>query len=270
MNSEVEVLKNIRKSILTAEDFSSLLHLPAVDPEADESGRQRHIHDGLELRFLFSPQNEASPPFSRIEQICLAPPEVSHLTLKQKDLERHITLRLTSQEMYYLRGASPMRIFDLAQHRLPLGIDTNELLPALEEAGYGRIADTDHLRILLAMAFSRAVFCIDDREPRTDRHPAELIAAYIRANFFRNDLSIREIAAKTNFSANYIQIIFRERWNCTPVEYLNEIRLKNARSLLQKHRYLVKEVAAMCGWNYPHYFCRKYRDFYGHLPSEES
>ena len=270
MNFEVDILKKIRKTLLAAEDLAPVLHLPAAEPEEpEEPGRQRHIHDGLELRFLFAPQNGGASPFDRIEEICLAPPEVSHLTLKQKDLERHITIRLTPQEMYYLRGAAPIRIFDLAERRLPPGVDTGELLPALEEAGYGRFSDADHLKILLAMTFSLAVSCFDDREPRPDRHPAELIAAYIRANFFRNDLSVREIAAKTNFSANYIQIIFRKRWHCTPVRYLTEIRLRNARSLLQTHKYQVKEVAAMCGWNYTHYFCRKYREFYGRLPSEE-
>jgi len=270
MNSEVDVLKAVRKTVLLTEDLASALHLPAVESETEEPGRQRHIHDALELRFLFVPQNGAASPFSRIEEICLAPPEVSHLTLKHRDLERHVTIRLTLREMYYLRGASFIRVFDLAELGEAPGVGLNELLPALEEAGYGRVFDGDHLKILLAMVFSQALFCIDGRDPRSDRRPAELIAAYIRANFFRNDLSVREIAAKMNLSANYIQIVFRERWNCTPVKYLTEIRLRNARSLLQKHRYQVKEVAAMCGWNYPHYFCRKYREFFGRLPSEES
>ena len=103
----------------------------------------------------------------------------------------------------------------------------------------------------------------------SEASPAEIIASSIRSCYYRSDLSIREIAGMTRFSPNYIQKVFRAGYNCTPIEYLNGVRLNAARQLLRQHRWQIKEVSAMCGFNYAHYFCRRYKEHFGILPSEE-
>ena len=70
-------------------------------------------------------------------------------------------------------------------------------------------------------------------------------------------------------SFNYIQKIFRNRYGCTPKEYLLDYRLTMARNLLREKKYLVKEVARLCGWNCQHYFSNEYRKKFGIPPSSE-
>ena len=271
--SEIEILKGIRRGVLASEeDFPELL-LPAISREKvgiSGPGRMLHIHNQLELRLLFRERSASKGAFTVIQQLCLTPPEVPHFTLDKSDLERHITLRIDANEIYYLRGLSIIQIYELSRCKVLPGIELGELENALEKVAYGEIDDHDYIRVLVAMFLSSIIFIMQNQGQETVWQPAELIAAYIRANYYRGDLTIQEIAAKTKFSANYIQTVFRKRWNCTPVKYLSVVRLKAARLLLQKHKYQVKEVAALCGWNYVHYFSRQYREYFGHLPSEES
>ncbi len=270
--SEIEILKGIRRGILACTGDLPKLLLPAVSGEktgGTDSGQTLHIHNQLELRLLFKERGYSEGGLAAIQQICLTPPGVPHLTLNKKDLERHITLRIDANEIYYLRGVAIIQIYEPSKCKVLPGIELGELENALEKVANGEITDTDYIRVLLAMFLSAIIFIMQSQVQETTWQPAELIAAYIRANYFRSDLTIQEIAAKTKFSANYIQTVFRRRWDCTPVRYLNTVRLKAARLLLQKHKYQIKEVAALCGWNYAHYFCKQYRAYFGHLPSEE-
>lgn len=273
MDYEIGIIQGVRRQILSEERFVSQMMLPAVLPAVRENPSQnmrRHVHDQLELRLLFQPWTSAENAFSRLQQICLTPPGVSHLTLISDDMKRHITIRIGVNELYYLRGAGNIQIFDRSRCSQPDGINTMDLILAIENAGQGKIKDLDHARLLLGMLLTVAVTTMENKEQTLSHNSADLIAAFIRANYYRNDLTIREIAQKTNFSPNYIQTIFRKQWGCTPVQYLNEVRLKAAKLLLKKHQYQIKEVAGMCGWDYSHYFCKKYREYFGYSPSEEA
>jgi len=272
MDDEIRLFKRIRTQILTEANLISQLQFPALVPQRAVGSRKLqnlHIHELFELRLLFRLRETEENNFSEFQQLCLTPPEVPHLSLLSNELKRHITLRVGAAEVYYMRGLDLSKTFDPSRVVPPPGISLSGLIHALEETGYGRIADPDYIRLLLAMLFSLMISCWEENGESSSLDQADRIAAFMRANYFKTDLSIREIAEKHNLSPNYIQTLFRKRWGCSPLHYLNEVRLKNARLLLQKHRYQVKEVAAMCGWEYTHYFCKKYREYFGHLPSDE-
>lgn len=272
MQNDIEILKEIRKQVLSAELFTSKLVLPAVVTENKGDSLQKkslHIHDLLELRLLFEPWQNDKYAFCSLQEICLTPPEIPHELLQMENLYRHITVRIGANELYYLRGTGLPVIIDTSCCAKLLGVCVTDLVNMLELAGFGKIADEDYVRILVATLLSVVIASMENQGQLPTNQVADLIAAFIRSNYFRDNLSIKEIAEKIRLSPNYIQIVFRKRWGCTPVQYLNEVRLKNAQLLLKKHKYQIKEVAAMCGWNYVHYFCKRYREYFGHLPSEE-
>ncbi len=60
--------------------------------------------------------------------------------------------------------------------------------------------------------------------------------------------------------------IFREYTGVSPVEYRNEIRLKNARFMLESGEYNVSETAGKCGFTNLSFFIRLFKMKYGHTP----
>lgn len=59
---------------------------------------------------------------------------------------------------------------------------------------------------------------------------------------------------------------FIDRMGVSPVEYRNNIRLEEARKLIETGEYSVAEAAYKVGFNNVSFFCRRYKDFFGHTP----
>lgn len=270
MNEEVKFLDIIRRAVLNIDDISAVLKFSSdsqkwSNPHNKIAGM--HLHEQFEMRILFSKNNTTGVDYTKISEICLTPPQLPHKGLAPVNLRQHLTLRISADEIYYLRGTSNVVNFALNHDTTVPGVNYSELITALSECrSYNH--DPDHTRILISMLLSSLRWLLAD-EKIYNISPAEIIANCIRAHYYRSDLSIREIAEMTNFSPNYIQKVFRTGWGYTPIEYLKKVRLNAARQLLRQHRWQIKEVAAMCGWNYAHYFCRCYKEYFGILPSDE-
>ena len=270
MENEVFYLEDIRRSLLSLPELDKVL---SVSNDRQERGipgwntARKHLHELFEMRILFG-SSGGQVDYCNIESIHLTPPQILHEGLNDCDLSRHLTLRLGANEIYYIRGKNNVISIALSPELQVPGVNYAELAAALAQTETTSEFDLEHTRLLMALLIStlRRLLATGKSSQPT---PAEAIANCIRENYYRSDLSIREIADMTRFSPNYIQKIFRAGFNCTPIEYLNEVRLNAARLLLRQHRWQVKEVAAMCGWNYVHYFCRRYKEHFGNLPGDE-
>ena len=270
MTDEITYLENIRSSLLTLPSLEKKLIVNDDRQGSRSPGwktANKHMHELFEMRMLFGAYR-GRVNYSDIENICLTPPQILHDGLNECDLQRHITLRLSADEIYYIRGDNTVLSIALSPDLRVPGVDYAEMATALAQTNNAPDSDLEHTRLLMALLLSTLHYLLVTGK-NTQPTPAELIASCIRENYYRSDLSIREIAELTRFSPNYIQQVFRAGWNCTPIEYLNEVRLNAARQLLRQHRWQVKEVAAMCGWNYVHYFCRRYKEHFGNLPGDE-
>ena len=269
MNVDTDTLMRVRREILVCRDFEKLLVLPARQEISKEPSRAVHFHNFFELRLLFESADDHGRHFENLQEICLTPAGVVHLTLLPEELRRHITIQLDVRDLYYVYGRQFVYTQHLPCHQESEGIASAEILSEIIRCTRMEKIEFDYLRILIALLISNVLHVVLSHDRLEMQPPAAVIAAYIRDHYYRSDLSIREIAEATHYSPNYIQKVFRLGWNCTPVEYLNRIRLSQAQVLLRQHRYQIKEVAFMCGWNYTHYFCRKYREYFGYSPSKE-
>ena len=271
MTEEENIFKTLRDLVLKIEDISSILYLPAIQVDPSQASQedsaitqQLHVHDDLEIRFLFDENNNL-----QLKRIAIIPPNTPHTALTQEELYRHLSIGANESEFYCMKRNMPVITAALKKLEDFEGFQARALFKALKKHGTNPIHDPNHIRILLAALLTLLYKCLCDNTKPKEYHSAEVIATYIRTNYFRKDLTISEIAQYHRMSANYIQQVFRSYWGCTPVQFLNKIRLEAAKILLKKHCWQIKEVAFMCGWNYPHYFCKKYKEHFGHSPSEE-
>lgn len=95
----------------------------------------------------------------------------------------------------------------------------------------------------------------------------EAIRQYIEAHF-AEPLTRESVAQEFYLSPNYLSHLFQK---CGPMgfnEYLNHVRLEQARMLLKGHDMKVKDVAHACGFADSNYFCRLFRKNTERSPSE--
>jgi len=89
--------------------------------------------------------------------------------------------------------------------------------------------------------------------------------AYIENNF-QQDISISMIAQMASLSERHFIRTFKACYNTTPINYINQLRIKHAKELLQKPDIKVKEVAFKCGFTDQNYFSRKFKELVGASP----
>ncbi len=267
--SEIKMLTRARELLLNC-DIQRILKVSTGQATA-KFIRLSHVHELFEIRILFagSPDNPEEPEnYTELRELRLTPPGLVHPGLNPQEIPNHITIRFDVDSLYYVRAT---RILEFAlQHELEhYGLNLNNLLMAFNAFCSGMLTDREYLRCLLASFISALILFLQQNNIRIQHHLVSRICSYIHENYHRGDLTIAEIAGQVGISANYIQKVFRQSQQCTPKEYLVNYRLHTAQRLLKQHRYRIKEVATLSGWNCPHYFANAYFQKFGHYPSEE-
>ena len=84
-------------------------------------------------------------------------------------------------------------------------------------------------------------------------------------NFTLGILRMRELSGR---SQAYINRMFRKYYGQTPTDYINDLRLSHAASLLQTTGLTVLEIAGICGFENLSWFNRLFKQRYQLTPSE--
>ncbi|WP_250458947.1 AraC family transcriptional regulator [Microbulbifer litoralis] len=89
---------------------------------------------------------------------------------------------------------------------------------------------------------------------------------FIREHYSR-PITIREVADSANLSVSALERRFKTHLGKTPMQFLNEFRLINARRLLTESALSIATVAERAGFADPGYFSRQFARQFGELPS---
>lgn len=98
----------------------------------------------------------------------------------------------------------------------------------------------------------------------------DYILAYIYENYWREDLSPREIALKCGLSVSYLHRLFRYT-DQTVMQFVRTHRLTKAEQMLKKseHRHLsIGDIAHYCGFRSHAEFTRSFSALFGYPPSQ--
>ena len=80
---------------------------------------------------------------------------------------------------------------------------------------------------------------------------------------------ISEYAELCGISEGCFYLYFKAIYGKSPVEYRNDLKLKNAKNKLQSGEYNVSEVAELCGFTNLSFFIRLYKKKFGYTPKKE-
>lgn len=91
------------------------------------------------------------------------------------------------------------------------------------------------------------------------------IAAFIDQNYSA-DISLKRLSEEFHFSKNHIINLFRKEYGLTPIEYIKNVRLREAQRLLEATSKSASEIALECGFHDYSYFYKIFREKNGTSP----
>lgn len=83
----------------------------------------------------------------------------------------------------------------------------------------------------------------------------------------QGNITLSELARRSNLSKGYLTQLFRERTGYSPIRYFINLKMQQACRLLDLTDMSVKQVAASLGYSDPYYFSRLFTQTIGMAPS---
>lgn len=258
--------------------------LYAFDPwNKNESQHERHAHDFLEISILL--EGQATYWFNdcwtelQAGQILVFNPGVQHAERQKKGTYSH--------QLH-------IGIKNIALHELPRDVLPNKT-PKLEigeyqykiiDKAWQLVNEIDHqdvdfrlmskgivIEILVYLLRGLAVRSENYDKPfvsKTEKRQNQLVTniIYFLENHYTEDITLEQLARDNYVSPAYLSKTFKEATDMSPINYLIQIRLKNAHELLKDEDTTVKQIASAVGYEDAYHFSKLFKKYYGISPSQ--
>ena len=183
----------------------------------------------------------------------------SHFNLFMDDLNNDF-FQILHEPVEYMMQEGEFDYFCRLFSRLcTLFEDKEPLSPALKNAL------SDSCLTMLCEPFLKAN---SEKTPKSGSPVITRLMTIMQKNKFQ-DLSIEELSRRSGLSANYIFRLFREKMNCSPLQYMKQQRLLRASIMLAHYLSMtVSEIAEECGYENVASFSKAFRQQYSIGPRE--
>lgn len=131
------------------------------------------------------------------------------------------------------------------------------------------IEDYSELRKFVSNLYIGTSEAINDINSKKIQDMLSNIVDYIKNNYNDSQLSISYISNKNSISSSYFSKIFNEYSGCSLPEYINNIKLENAKGMLLNNVNVeISEISAKVGYSSNTYFTTSFKKKYGITPSK--
>ncbi len=121
------------------------------------------------------------------------------------------------------------------------------------------------LMYILATLSAHGLFTATERNFDRRVESIKTALTFIKDNY-QNKIYISDLAGQVNLNEQYFCRLFRKAIGCSPIEYINEYRIKQAKRLLEETELQVTEVCLECGFNNIGNFLQEFRKHTGTTP----
>ena len=82
--------------------------------------------------------------------------------------------------------------------------------------------------------------------------------------------SLNDVIGSTSYSPNHFRKLFKEQCGCSPLQYLNQLKVQKAKQQILQHKTImtINEIAHSCGFEDPYYFSRVFKKISGLSPMQ--
>lgn len=85
---------------------------------------------------------------------------------------------------------------------------------------------------------------------------------------FQDNISMEEVAEQVHLSPFYFSKLFKQHFGETFTDYITQLRIAHARTLIEQNRLSLKEICFEVGYKDPNYFSRVFKKVTGVAPTE--
>lgn len=113
---------------------------------------------------------------------------------------------------------------------------------------------------------------LGNRQQSGEEHPhrnniVSHIQKHVDENFSLSDFSLAALSRELSYNPKYLSTVFKKQMGVGVVEYLQTIRMQQARTMLKQGYTSVSDVAAACGFADPQYFSKVFKKQMGKTPT---
>lgn len=138
----------------------------------------------------------------------------------------------------------------------------------ISKAVFGACPAVDGARELFAGLLRRLVSGIDESRQSSSRLAAAQAEQYLAQHYMREDLSLEDLCLHLHLSSSYFSAIFKKETKKTFHQYLTELRMDRALTLLSAGDLRTAQVAKEVGLPDPSYFSYCFKKHFGFPPSQ--
>jgi AraC-like DNA-binding protein len=223
-------------------------------------GTSRHICNGQERLVSAGSAMLLSPSdFHGFQLLSTEPLTSFNVVIDPWVAERHLHGLLRSE-----KASCPWAIDDFSASRG----DFERLWTESQAALRGAPWMVEAVLACILISFARELAPVTAGSPAPDDDPVRRALFFIDQHF-REPLSLAEVAAKAFLSPNYFSQKFHELTGISFQGYVQQSRLRFARSLLAATDMAVTDAALAAGFNSTSHFGRAYRSRYGRSPTSD-
>lgn len=209
---------------------------------------KNHFHDCWEIVIPISGEGTVKTDGQELvfekDSLYIMPPQLTHLTFSEKGFE----------DIF-------IHIKDLPFKRDKITIIYGvKSLPQLGELIYDLYLKKDAFAPLDTAVKLLSELCFSISKESVDSSVARKIKDFLTENLANSEINMKTLEATFKYDKDYIRKLFKEEYQKTPMEYLDNLRINYAKELLVKMPvYSISQISEMCGFSDPLYFSRFFK-----------
>jgi len=94
------------------------------------------------------------------------------------------------------------------------------------------------------------------------------VKKYLQHNYMNYEVSLDSVSAMLNISSSYLSVLFKKCTGINFIDYIQELKIKEAKELLKDPLRSANEIASLVGYESASYFTRAFKKKTGLTPSE--
>lgn len=198
--------------------------------------------------------------------LSIAPTQKHPRTFFELSISDRFFNNLVTEESDFL-----MNFHQRSNHVADMLPEMYEIIYSMEHAPYTGDLKGIYLESKAVQLFLAQVSQLDrlnKRESKLKRYDIDCLYAvkeYLDLNYFA-DLSIVDLAREAGINQTKLKAGFKELFNHTVFGYLRDLRMLEAKRLLQDEGLNVNEVSERIGYSYPQHFSSAFKRKFGVLP----
>ncbi|HLR52039.1 MAG TPA: AraC family transcriptional regulator [Candidatus Avamphibacillus sp.] len=232
-----------------------------------------HTHHFTELFYIVSGKGAFILPNHEIpvqeNDLVIINPNIEHTekSNKQDSLE-YIALGLEGITFSLPEEESQIGLFTYQGDREDILFYLNKLLQEVREGNSDFEIICQNIIEILVVKLRRAKnIRIQNNKPKQINQAVSLVKHYINQNY-REPITLDMLARIGNINKYYLAHTFKQDLGVSPIEYLNQVRIKEAKILLETTNYTIAEIARFNGFSSQSFFSQAFRREVDQTPSE--